>query len=257
MKPSFIDILKSRQIWKSFVAYPAASFIILQAVDFFISKYGLNPKMLTLSLILLIGGFVISVIWNWKHGEVGEQKFTNQERYIYVIIAFITLCMGGYYWFSTGDTNRIVNSESRSSYRKLAVLPFENHSTDASLIYLSDGIPENLINRLSKLTNLRVLSRNSSFILEESDRNAVGVQNKLDADLMLIGKLETINEQLVVNCQLVDVYEGTQIWGDKIFLENDDVIKLEDHIANSLLQSLPSSLRKQEKVTHALKSNNS
>ncbi|PWK17967.1 hypothetical protein [Xanthomarina spongicola] len=59
-----------------------------------------------------------------------------------------------------------------------------------------------------------------SFILEESERNASGVQNKFDSDLMLIGKLKTINYKLVVSCQLVDVNDGTQILGDKIIYDN-------------------------------------
>lgn len=256
MERSFLDILKSRKIWKSFVAYPAASFIILQAVDFFIVKYGWNPKLLTLSLILLSGGFVVSVIWNWLHGEDGEQKFTNPERYSYIIIVLMTLSFGSYFWLTTNSLVTEINTQSLKDNRRLAVLPFENKSTEASLVYLSDGIPENLINRLTSLTNLRVLSRNSSFILKESDRNASGVQNKLEADLMLVGKLETINNNLVVSCQLVDVNDGTQIWGDKITYENDDVIKLEDNIASSLLKSLPSSIKKQEKGINTIKSSN-
>ncbi|WP_223035026.1 tetratricopeptide repeat protein [Hanstruepera marina] len=245
MKKSFFNILKNRQIWKSFVAYPAAAFIILQAVDFFIVKYGLNPKMLSLTLILLFGGFIISIIWNWKHGEKGEQKFTNQERFIYLAIIITTITIGCYFWLSTPQNNpSVVNSDSLNDNRRLAVLPFENHSVEKSLVYLSDGIPENLINRLSKMTNLRVLARNSTFILEESDRNTSGVKNKLNADLMLIGKLESVDEKIVVNCQLIDVYDDIQIWGDKIVYEDNDVIKLEDNIAASLLKSLPSSIKK-------------
>lgn len=257
MKSSFFNILKNRQIWKSFVAYPAAAFIILQAVDFFIVKYGLNEKMLSLTLILLFGGFIISIIWNWKHGEKGEQKFTNQERFIYLAIIVITISIGSYYWLSTPKSaDAVVKSELLNDNRKLAVLPFENYSTETSLVYLSDGIPENLINSLSKITNLRVLSRNSTFILEESDRNAVGVQNKLNADLMLTGKLETVNKKLVVSCQLVDINDDVQIWGDKIVYENNDVIKLEENITASLLQSLPSSIKKAEKPKSSKKSNN-
>ena len=256
MKRPFIEVLKNRKIWKSFVAYPAASFIILQAVDFFIVKYGWSPKLLTLTLILLIGGFVISVIWNWLHGEDGEQKFTNPERYIYVAIALVTLSYGSYYWYTTNTSSTLISSEVLNDNRRLAVLPFENRSTEASLMYLSDGIPENLINRLANLTNLRVLSRNSSFVLEESDRNAAGVQNKLDADLMLVGNLDTVNNNIVVSCQLVDVKDGTQIWGDKIVYENNDIIKLEDNIAASLLLSLPNSIKKQDKSSKTLKSTN-
>ena len=95
MKDPLLNI-KKRQIWKSFVEYPAAAFVILQAVDCFITKYDLNPKSLTLSLILLIGGFIISVLWNWNHGEKGAQDFSIKERVTYGIIIATTLLCGAY-----------------------------------------------------------------------------------------------------------------------------------------------------------------
>ncbi len=237
---------KKRQIWRSFLAYPAAAFVIIQAVDFFIINYGLNPKILTLSLILLIGGFFISVLWNWNHGEKGIQKFTNKEMITYGIVLTITLLCGGYYWQNTSTMDRTETLSNANSFNRLAVLPFENKSPDSSLVYLSDGIPENLINKLSLITNLKVLSRNSTFILEDSDRNSIGVKKKLGADLMLTGKIEWLNDRLVVNCQLTNVLDGVQIWGEKLFYDNDNIIELEKNIVASLLKTLPSSIKRKE-----------
>lgn len=234
---------KKRQIWKSFVAYPAAAFVILQAVDFFISNYELNSKILTLSLIFLIGGFIISVLWNWNHGEKGVQKFSNKERIIYGIVIVTTFICGGYYWVSTPLIDKDLIAINTDVSKKLAVLPFENKASDSSLIYLSNGIPENLINRLSRTTNLKVLSRNSTFILEESDRNTLGVKNKLGANLLLTGRIEKLNDRLVINCQLINVLNDIQIWGDKIVYENEDVLALEDFIVTSILESLPSTIK--------------
>lgn len=241
-----LNNLKKRQIWKSFLAYPTAAFVILQAVDFFIINYDLNPKILTLSLILLTGGFFISVMWNWNHGEKGVQKVTNKERITFSIVLVMTFLASGYYWVNTKTTDRSLISSDADTFRRLAVLPFENTSTDASLVYLSDGIPENLINKLSLITNLKVLSRNSTFILDESDRNSLGVKEKLGADLLLTGKIEKLNNRLVVNCQLINVLEGIQIWGEKLFYDNDNVIELEKNIVASLLLNLPNSIKKKE-----------
>ncbi len=237
---------KKRQIWKSFLAYPAAAFVILQAVDFFTTKYDLNPKILTFSLILLIGGFIISIMWNWNHGEKGIQKFANKEKIAYGIVLIMTFLCGGYYWANTKSIDQIEISSNSNSFKRLAVLPFENKSTDSSLVYLSDGIPENLINKLSSITNLKVLSRNSTFILDESDRNNIGVKEKLRADLLLTGRIEMLNNRLVVNCQLINVAEGNQIWGEKMFYNNDNVIELEENIVASLLKTLPSSIKRKE-----------
>ena len=236
--------IKNRQIWKTFVAYPAAAFVILQAVDFFIINYGLDAKWLTLSLIILSGGFLISLLWNWNHGEKGVQKFTNKERFIYGFIAVITIFSGGYYWTNTELKGERLQPGAELVYNKLAILPFDNQSEDASLTYLSDGIPENLINRLSRATNLRVLSRNSTFILEDTDRNSRGVKEKLGADLMLTGRIEQSDSTLSVNCQLVDVAEGIQVWGERIYYDREDILELEESIVSSLLKSLPDSSKK-------------
>ena len=163
----------------------------------------------------MIGGFLISVIWNWNHGEKGFQKFTNKERNAYGIVLVLTFFCGGYYWVNTQPIDRIIDSSNGNSFSRLAVLPFENKSTDSSLVYLSDGIAENLINKLSIITNLKVLSRNSTFILDESDRNSIGVKEKLGADLLLTGRIEKLYNRLVVNCQLINIAEGVQIWGEK------------------------------------------
>ena len=248
--------IKKRQIWRSLVAYPAAAFVILQAVDFFITKYDLNPKTLTLSLILLIGGFIISILWNWNHGEKGIQKFSNSERIIYVIVIITTLTSGGYYWASTPNFDNSLLAINSEMSAKLAILPFENKVTDSSMTYLSEGVPENLINRLSKTTNLKVLSRNSTFILSESDMGILGVKKKLGADLLLTGRVEKLNNQFVVSCELINVSDGTQIWGDKLSYENENIIELEQKLVNSLLKSLPSTIKTNVETSNSEASTN-
>ncbi len=237
--------LEKRQIWKSFVAYPAAAFVLLQAVEFFSNHLGLNPKFLTLSMILLIGGFVVSVIWNWNHGEKGIQKITTLEKSAYGIAIILTVFSGAYYWTHSQSNTRPEASDKEYSFNKLAVLPFENRSSDSSLVYLSDGIPENLINRIAKSTDMQVLSRNSTFILDESERNSEDVKEKLGADLMLSGRVDKVGNKLVVNCQLINLWEGVQIWGEKVYYENGNVVELEEQIVASLIRTFPNSMERE------------
>ena len=125
MKDTFFETLKKRKIWKTIVGYPAASFVILQAVDFFIAKYGLNPKALTFTLIVLCGGFIIALIWNWLHGEEGHQNFTKKETISYGLIGLLSLTFAFYFSSqSPSQELRIADLSSEKSYR-LAVLPFE------------------------------------------------------------------------------------------------------------------------------------
>ena len=140
MKETFFETLKKRRIWKTIVGYPAASFVILQAVDFFISKYGLNPKALNFSLIVLCGGFIIALIWNWLHGEEGYQNYTKKEAISYGLIGLLSLSFAFYFSNqSPSQVVRIAELSSEKSYR-LAVLPFETISSDASMDNYDEAI---------------------------------------------------------------------------------------------------------------------
>ncbi len=255
MENSIFEKLKKRRIWKTAVAYPAASFVILQAVDFFISKYGLNPKALTFTLILLVGGFVMAFIWNWYHGEVGHQNYTKKEGFSYALIICLSF-IGAFYFSQNSKSSQIITDKinSEKSYR-LAVLPFESASGDSSIDYLTQGIPENLINRLAQNTNLQLVSRASSFILDADLRNSKGVLENLGANLMLAGKVERINESLIVNCQLIDTESNTQIWGEKIAYKNNDILLLEKQIVSSLMNKLPQKLKITETVSKSWSDN--
>jgi serine/threonine-protein kinase len=255
MEDTFFEKLKKRRVWKTIVAYPAASFVILQAVDFFISKYGLNPKALTFTLILLCGGFFVALIWNWLHGEVGHQNYTRKEGLSYGFITVFTLVMAFYINSKTPTTELVLNSINQEKAYRLAVLPFEGIAGDATLDYLAEGIPENLINRLAQNTKLQLVSRASSFILDAELRSAQGVLEHLKANLMLTGQIERFNGSLVVNCQLIDTENNSQIWGEKVAYDSEDILEVEENMVNSLISTLPEKFKKAEVTSKAWSDN--
>ncbi|MGI9233025.1 MAG: hypothetical protein ACR2RD_05280, partial [Woeseiaceae bacterium] len=75
----FVQELKDRRIWRVLVAYPGVAFVLLEAIEFFVSNYGLDQRSLTVGLILAIGLFPAAVVWNWRHGEEGQQAFSRTE----------------------------------------------------------------------------------------------------------------------------------------------------------------------------------
>lgn len=228
----------NKRLLKSLVAYITAAFLILEAVNLFMTNYELNPKLLSLALILLIGGLVVFILENWARRKKTTRK-TNWVMYGSVLL--ITLIIGGYYWTSTNvkfDTSKGTNP---ILYSKLAVLPFKNNSGDSSLVYLSDGIPENLINQLSRSTKLRVLSRKSTFLLNESETAPSQLNEQFGTDLILTGRISKINNRTEISCQLINANE-IQIWGDKIYYD-DDVNRVEQYFLSSILKTLPNSIK--------------
>ena len=122
--------------------------------------------------------------------------------------------------------------------RSIAILPFENPQKDSSLLYLSDGIPENLINRLSSLPDAKVFARSATFKLADSSKNISNLKKLLNADVVLTGQLQQDSGIYYLSCQLVDATDQNQIWGNKYEMKSDEISQVEDSIVTSLMNPL-------------------
>jgi len=139
--------------------------------------------------------------------------------------------------FSPGD---LVASESIDS---LAVLPFVNIEGDEDTDYLSDGIPASMIDRLSKLSGLRVVSRSTAFHFRGPDQDLADVGRRLDVNAILTGELQVRGDTLVVRVELVDVNTDRQLWGDRLTGTLDDILTTEERIATHVSEALRVELR--------------
>ena len=97
----------------------------------------------------------------------------------------------------------------------IAVLPFINSNNDPDIEYLSDGITETLITKLSQLPELRVMARNTVFRFKGKDMTAQQVGEQLNVRAVLMGEIVQRGEALRLNAELIDVSDGAQIWGEQ------------------------------------------
>jgi len=132
----------------------------------------------------------------------------------------------------------LLTKNSPAVPRSIAILPFENLLKDSSLLYLSDGIPENLINRLSSLPDVKVFARSATFKLADSSKNISSLKKLLNADVVLTGQLQQNSGRYYLSCQLVDATDQNQIWGNKYEMRSDDISRVEDSIVVSLMNPL-------------------
>ena len=161
---SFIQQLGERHIWRAAIAYPVAGFVFLEAAEFFVDNYQLNAKLLTVAVIIFAGGLPIALVWNWCHGQPGPQPVTKKERWSYSLLSGLTLIAATWYWvLAPGPSSGGPTDPGPSADRSIAVLPFENADGDAELDFLCEGIAESLINTLSAIPELRVISRLSAL----------------------------------------------------------------------------------------------
>jgi TolB-like protein len=123
-----------------------------------------------------------------------------------------------------------------ASIGSVAVLPFENATGDPANEYLSDGISESLINKLSSLPGLRVISRTSAFAFKGKAVTPAEIGRKLGVDALLLGTLAQRGTSLAITAELVSVRDDTQLWGERYSRAADDVLEVEGEIAATIAQ---------------------
>jgi TolB-like protein len=129
----------------------------------------------------------------------------------------------------------------------IAVLPFDNLSGDPEADYLSDGITESIINRLTRLPRLQVLPRSSVFRYKRKDLDPQAAGRELGARTVLTGRVMMRGERLVVGTELIDVSRRSQLWGERYNRQFADLFAIEEEIAGKIFESLRGALSGEEK----------
>jgi TolB-like protein len=234
---SFVSQLRERNIWRVIVAYPSVSFVLLQAVEFAINNYGLDARLLTLTLVIAIVMFPAAVVWNWRHGEAGAQAFTRRELSVYALFVVAAMLAGGWYWTSAPAAVE-TRAEALPPARTIAVMPFVNSADDTEVQYLCDGIAESLINWLSTIPDIHVVSKGAAFRLREHVADTGRLARDLGVDSVIRGRLEIVGDQVVVSAALVDTRDERQLWGERIAELRTDVISVERSIVAAIKKGL-------------------
>ncbi|HET6892739.1 MAG TPA: protein kinase [Pyrinomonadaceae bacterium] len=126
----------------------------------------------------------------------------------------------------------------RPTINSVAILPFVNDSNDPSVEYLSDGITESIINSLSQLPNLRVMSRPAVFRFKGRSVDPQEVGRSLNVKAVLIGRLVKVDNRLVIKTDLIDTSDGSQLWGAEYDNNKSDILAVQDDISRRISEKL-------------------
>ncbi len=127
---------------------------------------------------------------------------------------------------------------SRRPINSVAILPFVNDSKDPNAEYLSDGLTESIINSLSQLPNLRVMSRNAAFRFKGSNLDPLEAGRNLNVGAVLTGRLVKLDDSLVIKTELIKVEDGSQLWGAEYKSSLADIFSVQDEVSKKISQSL-------------------
>src|SRR5260370_139669 len=136
---------------------------------------------------------------------------------------------------------------SRGVINSLAVLPLVNVSPDAEMEYFSDGITESIINALTQLPKLRVVPRSTVFRYKGPEMDPQQVGRELGVRAVLTGRVLHFGERLVVNAELIDVANESQLWGEQYNRKPADIFEVQEEISREISQKLLSKLSGEER----------
>jgi TolB-like protein len=148
-----------------------------------------------------------------------------------IIVAAVVIC--GYL-----VATRFIATRRDKRIESVAVLPFENKSGSADSEYLSDGLAESLIYRLSQLSNLNVSPRSSVFRYKGQSIDAERIGNELGVDAVMSGRLIQRGDQLTISVDLVDVRNKKTIWGEQFQRKMSDLLATQNDIASAIAEKL-------------------
>jgi TolB-like protein/Tfp pilus assembly protein PilF len=213
-------------------------------------------------------GFPIALILAWafeltpeglKRTEFADElprKSGGRRGWIYVVIIAGAISIGlfflGRYTASFGAGAR----QTESFEKSIAVLPFENLSDDKANAYFATGIQDEIMTRLAKIADLKVISRTSTQQYQSKPGNLSQIAKQLGVAHVLEGSVQKVGEQVRVNVQLIRADHDSHLWAETYDRKLTDIFGVESDVAKSIAQALQAKLSGHEEKAFGVKPTN-
>jgi TolB-like protein/DNA-binding winged helix-turn-helix (wHTH) protein/Tfp pilus assembly protein PilF len=164
---------------------------------------------------------------------VGEIKRHKHSTLAIFAALLVTTMLVAYFAYSRRSAGG-----DRTGKGSIAVLPFANKSDDPNAEYLSDGISESLINSLSELPGVKVIASSSSFQYKGKEVDFQKIASALGVEQIVTGRVVQRGDNLVINVELVNARDGTQLWGEQYNRRATDVLQVQSEISREIAEKL-------------------
>ncbi|MEQ8906313.1 MAG: tetratricopeptide repeat protein [Ekhidna sp.] len=248
--------LNRRNVIKAAITYLVVAWLILQVISIVFPMFNIGTGVMRYFFIALAIGFPVWVIFAYLYEwtptgfkktkevapEVSVHKQTGKRLNGMIIgglVVVVLLLISDRIFNFTGISD-IPNPD-----KSIAVLPFENMSGDEDA-YFASGVTEDILTHISKIGDLRVLSR---FTLKEYDTKGKSVEEigkELGVGYLLTGSIRKAGEDLRISCQLVQVNPEEQTWAENFDKRMEDVFAIQNEVATEVAKYLRAQLTKEE-----------
>src|SRR5947209_13186991 len=244
--------VKRRKVYRVAAAYIIAGGGIIQLASAAFPAWELPNWALRLVIVLLLVGFPIALILAWAF-DVTPQGIrttpnvavprTNRRRNIIMLVAtgVIVSAIAGFFLLP-----RI--SSARKIDKSIAVLPFENLSDEKENAYFADGIQDDVLTNLSKIGDLKVISRTSVMPYRGKASNVREIGKTLRVATILEGSVRRIGNRVRVNVQLINTENDEHLWAEDYDRDLTDVFAIQTDLAKQIVRELQAKLSPMEKA---------
>jgi TolB-like protein/cytochrome c-type biogenesis protein CcmH/NrfG len=250
----FFEELKRRKVYRVAAAYIVAAGFIIQIGSVIFPVWDLPNWSLRLLIVLILAGFPIALIFAWvfdvtpggiertsKVEGLPETTRTRRRRNIFLLAAcgLVISIAAGFFILPRAMARKIDKS--------IAVLPFENLSNDQENAFFADGIQDDLLTNLSKIGDLKVISRTSVMSYRGKTQNLREIGRTLGVSNILEGSVRRSGNKVRVNVQLIDATTDKHIWAEDYDGDLTDVFKIQTDLAHQIAEALEAKLSPAEK----------
>jgi TolB-like protein/Tfp pilus assembly protein PilF len=181
------------------------------------------------------------------------QLFKHRARTRWTAIATAALLLAGLVAAFVIVSKKSPKSTSTISEKSIAVLPFENRSEDKANAYFADGIQDEILTRLSKIADLKVISRTSTQHYKSAPENLPEIAKQLGVAHILEGSVQKANDAVRVNVQLIRAANDSHLWADTFDRKLTDIFSVESEVAKAIADQLRAHLSGREEQVIAAK----
>ena len=259
----FFQRLKERKLVQWAVAYVAAAFALLQGIDIVAQQFGWPESVRRGITLALVVGFFVTLVLAWYHGERGAQRVGGTE----LLIIGLILALGGGVLWRFASTSHVSGTRTAAASpaiglralpgpvpeKSIAVLPFANLSSDPDNAYFADGIQNEILTRLSKIADLKVISRTSTEHYKTIPENLRLIAQQLGVANVVEGSVQREGDEVRVNVELIKAANDSHLWGEIFDRRLTDIFAVETEIAKAIADRLRANLSGQEEQVIAAK----
>jgi TolB-like protein/Flp pilus assembly protein TadD len=253
---NFFAELKRRNVYKVAVAYAVAGWALSQGIAQVFPVFDVPNWIIRLIVLLIILGLPIALVLAWmfeitpqgiKRTETADAMPAAAQRkkhvWIYVVVIGAAISIG---LFFLGRYSAITPTSGLSA-KSIAVLPFDNLSRDPDNAYFTEGVQDEIITRLAKVADLKVISRTSTQHFKSAPENLRDISKQLGVANIVEGSVQKAGDQVRVNVQLINALTDEHIWAEIYDRKLTDIFAVESDIAKTIADALQAKLTGSEK----------